>query len=166
MKVAVPAGVTASVIKSTTSTEATLTNVTVIPAGTPVVIYKDVDAATEVTFTATDADASDVAGNLLKASATDVTADGTHYILANGASGVGFYKATPSTTIAAGKAYLISPSGAPFFLFGFGGETTGINAAKAEGVKTGEAVYNLNGQRVSQPTKGLYIINGKKVVMK
>ena len=28
------------------------------------------------------------------------------------------------------------------------------------------AVYNLSGQRVSQPTKGIYIINGKKVRMK
>lgn len=29
-----------------------------------------------------------------------------------------------------------------------------------------EAVYNLNGQRVTRPTKGLYIVNGKKVVIK
>ena len=27
-------------------------------------------------------------------------------------------------------------------------------------------VYNLNGQRVNQPTKGLYIVNGRKVVIK
>ena len=27
-------------------------------------------------------------------------------------------------------------------------------------------IYNLSGQRVSQPTKGLYIVNGKKVVLK
>ena len=26
--------------------------------------------------------------------------------------------------------------------------------------------YNLAGQRVAQPTKGLYIVNGKKVVIK
>jgi hypothetical protein len=29
-----------------------------------------------------------------------------------------------------------------------------------------ENVYNLNGQRVAQPNKGLYIVNGKKVVIK
>jgi hypothetical protein len=28
------------------------------------------------------------------------------------------------------------------------------------------AVYNLNGQRVTNPAKGLYIVNGKKTVMK
>jgi hypothetical protein len=35
------------------------------------------------------------------------------------------------------------------------------------GMAAGEAItYNLNGQRVAQPTKGLFIVNGKKVVIK
>ena len=46
----------------------------------------------------------------------------------------------------------------------FGGETTGINAVASE--KSAEGVYNLNGQRVYAPAKGLYIVNGKKVVLK
>ena len=29
-----------------------------------------------------------------------------------------------------------------------------------------KVVYNLAGQRVAQPTKGLYIVNGKKVIIK
>ena len=29
-----------------------------------------------------------------------------------------------------------------------------------------DAYYNLNGQRVSHPSKGIYIVNGKKVVIK
>ncbi len=42
--------------------------------------------------------------------------------------------------------------------------TTGINAVENE---QGESViYNLRGQRVENPTKGLYIINGKKVIIK
>lgn len=42
----------------------------------------------------------------------------------------------------------------------------GISSVRmTEAVKNGE-VYNLNGQRVAQPTKGLYIINGRKVVVK
>ena len=36
-----------------------------------------------------------------------------------------------------------------------------VKAANEQGV-----VYNLQGQQVMQPTKGLYIINGKKVVIK
>ena len=43
--------------------------------------------------------------------------------------------------------------------------TTGISSVKAIAAD-GSAVYNLAGQRVSNPTKGLYIINGKKVVIR
>ena len=45
------------------------------------------------------------------------------------------------------------------------GETTSIKQVEALGLKV-EGYYNLNGQRVAQPTKGLYIVNGKKVVIK
>ena len=44
------------------------------------------------------------------------------------------------------------------------GEATGINAVVAE--KNVEGIYNMNGQRVTAPAKGLYIVNGKKVVLK
>ena len=43
--------------------------------------------------------------------------------------------------------------------------TTGINNIAAETLKTA-VIYNINGQRVSQPSRGLYIMNGKKVVLK
>lgn len=44
--------------------------------------------------------------------------------------------------------------------------TTGISTIEAQkAVKNGE-VFNLAGQRVAQPTKGLYIVGGKKVMMK
>ena len=56
---------------------------------------------------------------------------------------------------------------APKFVFSEG-ETTGINEVQGSGFKIqgSEMFYNLAGQRVSQPTKGLYIVNGKKVVIK
>ena len=44
--------------------------------------------------------------------------------------------------------------------------TTGIDMVKGEGFKANGELYNLNGQRVAQPTKGLYIVNGRKVVIK
>ena len=46
----------------------------------------------------------------------------------------------------------------------FADETTGIETVAAE--KNADGVYNLNGQRVAAPAKGLYIVNGKKVVLK
>ncbi|MBQ8065026.1 MAG: Ig-like domain-containing protein [Prevotella sp.] len=45
------------------------------------------------------------------------------------------------------------------------GESTGINAIQAEKLN-GAVVYNLNGQRVLNAQKGLYIVNGRKVVVK
>ena len=69
--------------------------------------------------------------------------------------------------VAANKAYLAVPTGAtaPTF-FWFGGETTGIDMVHGAGLKVNGSVFNLNGQRVAQPTKGLYIVNGKKIIIK
>ncbi len=164
IKVAVPDDVKAYTVSATTSETATLSPITVIPANTPVILYKNVDENTVLTFTATNAESDMVGENKLQYSSTNVTANGTQYILAQNESIVGFYKASSGSTIAAGKAYLVSPAGARFLSFDFGGETTGINALYVK--REMENVYNLNGQRVAQPTKGLYIMNGKKVVIK
>ena len=50
----------------------------------------------------------------------------------------------------------------------FDDETTGIGASlvNSEEGKVNSAVYDLQGRRVAQPTKGLYIVDGKKVIVK
>ena len=45
------------------------------------------------------------------------------------------------------------------------GNTTGINDIKAETIDS-NVIYDLRGQRVERPTKGIYIINGQKVMIK
>lgn len=55
--------------------------------------------------------------------------------------------------------------GARTLSFTVDGETTAIEGVATEGQQNG-AVYNLNGQRVEKAAKGLYIQNGKKVVLK
>ena len=96
-----------------------------------------------------------------------VTDPSTTYVLNNGSQGVGFYKLAGGNTLEAYKAYLLydgSGAGARAF-FGFD-EATGIERVSVnENFENGE-VYDLQGRRVSQPTKGLYIVNGKKVVIK
>ena len=94
------------------------------------------------------------------------TSDGTMYVLNNGSKGVGFYKLTSGKTLGVGKAYLTySGVTAPSF-FGFG-ETTSIESiAKSQQPTANGPYYDLQGRRVAQPTKGLYIVNGKKVVIK
>jgi len=81
-----------------------------------------------------------------------------------------FYKNNNDFTLSANSAYLpagFDGSSAPvFYLFGDGSETTGIDAVNGSRLMVNGEYHNLNGQRVAQPTKGLYIVNGKKVVVK
>ena len=56
-------------------------------------------------------------------------------------------------------------SSAPSITFSVDGETTGITTLNVErGTLNDNSYYNVAGQRVAQPTKGLYIVNGKKVI--
>jgi hypothetical protein len=43
---------------------------------------------------------------------------------------------------------------------------TAIQSVKAIASETDGAIYNLSGQRVSSPSKGIYIQNGKKIIIK
>ena len=95
---------------------------------------------------------------------TPIDADGTYYGLAKKNGVVGFYKV--SGKVPAYQIYLPIPAAsAPDFLGFDGDDTTSISELNVKGQTDGE-FYNLAGQRVAQPTKGLYIVNGKKVVIK
>lgn len=81
-----------------------------------------------------------------------------------------FYYSTGKTNIKAFRgwfnlgAVLNVPAGAPVFI-NIDGETTGINGV--HGLFEDGAFYDLNGMKVENPTKkGVYIQNGKKVVVK
>ena len=69
--------------------------------------------------------------------------------------------------LGANKAYLAVPTGAgaPSLLW-FDNGSTGVNTLNVERETLNGEYYNLAGQRVANPTKGLYIVNGKKVVIK
>ena len=70
-------------------------------------------------------------------------------------------------SIAANKAYLAVPSGIAARSFWFDeGETTSLREVRGLKAEVRGEFYNLNGQRVAQPSKGLYIVNGKKVIFK
>ena len=91
----------------------------------------------------------------------------TIFVLKNGANGIGFYKNTNAFTVRANSAYLDATdvAGARTFIALDDEETTNIDLTPV--FSKGEAVvYDLQGRRVAQPTKGLYIVNGKKVVIK
>ncbi|MBQ8487319.1 MAG: hypothetical protein IJ533_06695, partial [Prevotella sp.] len=85
------------------------------------------------------------------------------YVLMDETNGVGFYKTTSAFTVGANTAYLPADIAGARAFYGFG-DATAISAVKT--VKADGEVYNLNGQRVAAPQKGLYIVNGKKVIIK
>jgi hypothetical protein len=138
-----------------------LTEVANVPAGKAVIIMAGAGSYAP-TF---DVAADDIESDLNVSNGT-VTGDGsTIFALANGNSGIGFYLVKSGVTIPAGKAYLVVPALSREFIGFAGEETTGIKNCKFENA-TDNAVYNMNGQRMAQPVKGLYIINGKKTIVK
>ena len=136
--------------------------VAAIPAGEAVVLK-----AAEGTYTikATAFSAELGTENDLVAATEEVTADGTQYILAK-QDVVGFAKATPDTKIAAGKGYLVLTGAAGVKAFyPFADEATGIEMVNGQSsMFNGEAIYNIAGQRMNKAQKGIYIINGNKVL--
>lgn len=69
--------------------------------------------------------------------------------------------------LAVPKSYFDTVSSAKNFISFFGednGVTTSIN--NVEKIAEGAAIYNLNGVRVNKMQKGVYVVNGKKVVIK
>ena len=137
----------------------------IVKSGQGVVLKKT--ASGSITMTPTSSNSSDdYSGNSLVGTMTNITNPGNAYVLNyKAATGAGFYKLSASGTIGANKAYLVSGAGAPEF-FGFDGNTTSINEVRGKMEDVSGEYYDLQGRRVSQPTKGLYIVNGKKVVIK
>ena len=144
-------------------TSVTLTNVTAIAKNTPYLLEGD-----EGTYSMTIASDAVAAPEDNKLQISDEFTTNGVYVLANKViHGVGFYK-WDGGLLGAGRVYLPAPeSGDAREFISFDSEATGIENVNRE-VKdflNGE-FFNLNGQRVAQPTKGLYIVNGKKVIIK
>lgn len=90
------------------------------------------------------------------------------FVLMKGASGIGFYKNTNAFTLRANSAYLpaeaVPTTDARAFI-ALDDETTGIADVKAV-KEDAEGMFDLQGRKIAKPTKGLYIVNGKKIVVK
>ena len=115
-------------------------------------------------------DAEDVSDNAFVAALEEIASlpteqDGTNYILNKVGGKLGFYKAA-GKKVGAGKAYLKVPAGTTpnaVIAISFDGDvTTGILTIDHEQQPGASGAYDLQGRRVAQPTKGLYIVNGKK----
>ena len=132
------------------------------------------DAAGNYTFTATsnDADMVDVTGNLLKGTMTEttITVKNGHqlYKLAYGENGIGFYlDSNEGTTLknGANKAYLDVPTTLSIRGFALSDAITAIEAIEMKN-SVAEGLYDLQGRRVHDVQKGIYVVNGKKLFVK
>lgn len=157
-------GIKAYTITAIESGHVTLTEIETATKGTPVIVEKEQAG----NWLLTPCDWGErVSGNLLKASDGTVVANGTHYALAKKESGVGFYKVKEGLTIPEGKVYLTANAGARDFLGFTEDTTTGITQMEQNNQPTTDnGIYSLSGVRVQNPTKGLYISNGKKMFVK
>ena len=162
-EVEIPTGVTAYYAQQKDAENVTLKEITggYIPANTGVVVYSATAKAYTANITTTGATLGET--NILKPWVTaGMPGDATYYTLAAGPT----FKKSSGGILAAGKAYLVMPAAAaPELGVDFGG-TTGINAVNGSEFKVNGEYYNLAGQRVANPSKGLYIVNGKKVIIK
>ena len=98
--------------------------------------------------------------------AKDITSENS-YVLANKTTGWGFYKVGASASaLPMNKAYLVLPTNTPqSFVRCFFGNTTGLDSTTLQNASTNN-IYDLSGRQVKVASKGVYIINGKKVLVK
>ena len=182
----VPAGCTAYIIKTVTqqgsanlglTTEEAFAAGSVIPKQTGFILKGT--AGSTVTYRAnlTGVPEVDVTGNLLVGTATEQEFSGAgykYYLFGKGVKGQGFYHQTGrdgnSIKLGAHRAGLkLATSGfapAKELIFNFDdATTTGINNVQPVAEKKNDVIYDLQGRRVTNPSRGIYIVNGKKVVI-
>ena len=142
-----------------------------IKKGQGVILKRATSSGSDATLTPINTEsATSYTSNILKGvdvSTATNTISGTVYVLSMVSNVVGFYQYT-GENLGAHKAYLAIPDGnAPGFTFSYGDdETTGINNVRNQTEDVRGEVYDLQGRKVAKPTKGLYIVNGKKVIIK
>lgn len=161
----IPEGVKAYYV-SAKGAEATMTAIDaqVIPANQGVILTSESgDAATMVP--AAGETAATITGNQLGHSAgvAKTLTAGEGYILGNGTEGTAFYPCKAGS-LPINKAYLLG-NGENAIVMNFGNAVTGINTIAAP-ASAKAPIFDLSGRRVVKATKGLYIQNGKKVIVK
>ena len=157
-----PANTAYVVTEASVSTGLTLEAVTQVPERTPVLLKGAGDKEIFVIASATAPTT-----NLLKVS-NGTIADGKYaYVLAKDGAGACFKQWTGDASVLEGRVVLLLDEAvaASSSVFSLDDNTTGIKTIDNSQL-TIDNVYDLQGRRVAQPTKGLYIVNGKKVVIK
>lgn len=166
----IPDGVKAYYVSAKESNKATMTAIDAqeaIPANEGVILTSEsgeaatmVPAASEIAASITDNKLGNSAGadKHLTAGEGFILSNGT-----NGTEGTAFYPCLEGS-LRINKAYLLGNGGSAIAM-NFGNAVTGINAIAAP-ANAKAPIFDLSGRRVVKATKGLYIQNGKKFIVK
>ena len=172
--VAIPEGVEAYIVTAANAGYVTLTQIyNAVPAGTGVILKGGSIEATYDNYYS--GAVAEVTGNLLQGTMTNTDISEEAYVLGKVDGVIGLYKAKMTDGVwknNANKAYLpasevsTSAQGAASFSFRFGEGTTGIDEMTEQRAES-KVIYDLTGRRVETITApGIYIVNGKKVLVK
>lgn len=162
-------GLTAYIITGHTGSTVETVEVYDVPANTPVLLN---GSANTYSIPVIAGSATDVSGNKLVAgTGAKVAAEAgkTKYVLSTEADDVVFKIITTTpATVAKSKAYLMFDEVVESRQLTFGHDATGIEASPESSFEGKNLWYDLQGRRLEgMPTrKGLYIVNGKKYLVK
>ena len=159
---ALPEDVTAYVVTDVQGDAVAVEALDYIPASTGVLLYSET-AAESVSAMPYTGEAGTIPTNLLVGSLEAQTVSNA-YLLYNNQ----FILAQDGTTVGAHRCYLpmsASAQGVPVLKIGTPGTVTGVETISTNG-NGDNTYYNLMGQPVANPTPGIYIRGGKKVIVK
>ena len=139
-----------------------------VPANTGLLLKADEGT---VTMPIVGASTTNVSANKLMGTTEifNLAANDGYVLMETGTNGLGFYQNANAFTVGANTAYLPADfaGGAPAReFFSLDDDATAISEAKSQQPMANGLFFDLQGRKVAQPQKGLYIVNGKKVVMK
>ena len=140
--------------------------VTEVPAGEGVLLKADADTYNVPTMNDAAAITNDFVRGTDAAVASEV--DGTYNFILNKVNDVVAFYAANGKVVAKNRAYLqttTAPAAARLAIVFDDEATTGVTEIVNSKLSNSK-YFDLQGRRVAQPTKGLYIVNGKKVIIK
>lgn len=169
--VSIPAGVEVYVVESVENEYANLKGLSnAIPARTAVIVKA---APGEYEFIQTIDEIPSIERNLLKGTLENEIVNkenGAYFVLANIEDKIGFYSPFKNSEYSfinnANKAYLFIENGQQscYYLdYDYGNVTNIVNTRTTD---TSDIIYDTAGRHIINPSRGIYIINGKKVLIK
>lgn len=134
-----------------------------VPANTAVVLHGSTGSYTGRIIE----NADEITDNQLRVATSEMSgAENNIYVLNKKNGVVGFYKLSATGTLAKGKAYLTQDSAAPMLSMSDDWDTTAVTEIPGPTVAQNSACYTLDGRRVEHPIKGVFIQNGRKIIIR